>query len=156
MVLLFSYSKLAHTIYACLSNKKTTALLKKFTNNPTNKQKKKDAVTPPKTVSLSEGYFEYDMARRQVVSSGFAGASKRARSSVRHQLQLSFPSENSRDSFLTRIERAKKRLFPDKGVDNLVFMSALLDRLDAAGGATEQEQHSSTVTSASMLDSAGL
>ena len=96
------------------------------------------------------------MARRQVVSSGFAGASKRARSSVRHQLQLSFPSENSRDSFLTRIERAKKRLFPDKGVDNLVFMSALLDRLDAAGGATEQEQHSRTVTSASMLDSAGL
>ena len=96
------------------------------------------------------------MARHRVVSSSFAGASKRARSSVRHQLQLSFPSENSRDSFLTRIERAKKRLFPDKGVDNLVFMSALLDRLDAAGGATEQEQHSSTVTSASMLDSAGL
>ena len=28
--------------------------------------------------------------------------------------------------------------------------------MDALGGATEQEQHSSTVTSASMLDSAGL
>ena len=95
------------------------------------------------------------MARCQVVSSGFAGASKRARSIVSHQLQLYFPLKNSWDSFLTRIERAKKRLFPDKGVDNLVFMSALLDRPDAAGGATEQEQHSSTVTAASMLDSAG-
>ena len=53
---------------------------------------------------------------------------KRAKRSVRHQLQLSFPSEELRDSFLTRLEHTKKLLFPRKSVDNAQFMNALLTK----------------------------
>ena len=62
---------------------------------------------------------------------------KRAKRSVRHQLQLSFPSEELRDSFLTRLEHAKKLLFPRKLVDNAQFMNALLTKLDRL----EKKQH---------------
>ena len=53
-----------------------------------------------------------------------------AKRSVHHQLQLSFPSEELRDSFLTRLEHAKKLFFPIKSVDNAQFMNALLAKLD--------------------------
>ena len=54
----------------------------------------------------------------------------RAKGSVHHQLQLSFPSEELRDSFLTRLEHAKKLFFSRKSVDNAQFMNALLAKLD--------------------------
>ena len=53
-----------------------------------------------------------------------------AKGSVHHQLQLSFPSEELRDSFLTRLEHAKKLFFSRKSVDNAQFMNALLAKLD--------------------------
>ena len=66
-----------------------------------------------------------------------SSAPKRAKRSVHHQLQLSFPSEELRDSFLTQLEHAKKLLehakkllFPRKSVDNAQFMNALLAKLD--------------------------
>ena len=69
---------------------------------------------------------------------------KRAKRSVRHQLQLSFPSEELRDSFLTRLEQAKKLWFPRKSVDNAQFMNALLAKLDRLESqsvdGTEQQQ----------------
>ena len=43
---------------------------------------------------------------------------------------LSFPSEELRDSFLTRLEHAKKLFFYRKSVDNAQFMNALLAKLD--------------------------
>ena len=55
---------------------------------------------------------------------------KRAKRCVRHQLQLSFPSEELRDSFLTWLEHAKKLLFPRKSVANAQFMNTLLAKLD--------------------------
>ena len=59
-----------------------------------------------------------------------SSAPKRAKGSVHHQLQLSFPSEELRDSFHTRLEHAKKLFFSRKSVDNAQFMNALLAKLD--------------------------
>ena len=63
-------------------------------------------------------------------SPAVSSAPKRAKGSVAHQLQLSFPSEELRDSFLTRLEHAKKLFFSRKSVDNAQFMNALLAKLD--------------------------
>ena len=63
-------------------------------------------------------------------SPAVSSAPKRAKGSVHHQLQLSFPSEELRDSFLTRLEHAKKLFFSRKSVDNAQFMNALLAKLD--------------------------
>ena len=49
---------------------------------------------------------------------------------MHHQLQLSFPSEELKDSFLTWLEHAKKPFFSIKSVDNAQFMNALLAKLD--------------------------
>ena len=85
---------------------------------------------------------------------------KRAKRSVRHQLQLSFPSEELRDSFLTRLEHAKKLLFPRKSVDNAQFMNALLTKLDrlesqSVDGTQQQQQQDEALPCASTLDSSG-
>ena len=76
---------------------------------------------------------------------------------MRHQLQLSFPSEELRDSFLARMESAKQRLFPGKSVDNAQFMNSLLAKLDRlesqSGDATEQQKDN--LPSTSILDSSG-
>ena len=48
------------------------------------------------------------MAKRSVDSTP-----KRSRTRVRHQLQLSFQSATAKESFLSRIERSKRRLFPE-------------------------------------------
>ena len=60
-----------------------------------------------------------------------SSSTKRAKRSVRHQLQLSFPSKELRDSFLTRLDHAKKLFFPRKLVDNAQFMNALIAKLDS-------------------------
>ena len=82
---------------------------------------------------------------------------KRAKRSVRHQLQLSFPSEELRDSFLTRLEHAKKLLFPRKSVDNAQFMNALLTKLESQSvdGTQQQQQQDEALPCASTLDSSG-
>ena len=51
-------------------------------------------------------------------SPAVSSAPKRAKRSVRHQLQLSFPSDELRDSCRTRMEHAKKLLFSRKSVNN--------------------------------------
>ena len=58
------------------------------------------------------------MAKRSSasVSPAVASTSKRARASTRHQMQLSFQSESSRDSFIARVDSVKKRLFPRRSV----------------------------------------
>ena len=58
------------------------------------------------------------MATGCASSPAVSSAPKRAKRSVRHQLQLSFPSEELRDSCRTRLEHAKKLLFSRKSVDN--------------------------------------
>ena len=83
---------------------------------------------------------------------------KQAKMSVCHQLQLSFPSEELRDSFLTRLEHAKK-LFPRKS-DNAQFMNALLTKLDrlesqSVDGTQQQQQQDEALLCASILDSSG-
>ena len=51
-------------------------------------------------------------------SPAVSSAPKRAKRSMHHQLQLSFPSDELRDSCRTRLEHAKKLLFSRKSVDN--------------------------------------
>ena len=88
------------------------------------------------------------MAKRSVDSTP-----KRSRTSVRHQLQLSFQSATAKESFLSRIERSKRRLFPEKAVDNVQF---LMDRLEGPGGDAMEEAQCSRTVSVPMLDSSGL
>ena len=82
---------------------------------------------------------------------------KQAKSSMGHQLQLSFPSEELRVGFLAQMESVKQRLFPCKSVDNAKFMNfvlAKLDRLESqSGDATEQQKDN--LPSTSILDSSG-
>ena len=49
------------------------------------------------------------MAKRSSasVSPAVASTLKRARASTRHQMQLSFQSESSRDSFIARVDSVK-------------------------------------------------
>ena len=58
------------------------------------------------------------MASRHLSSPEISPTPKLAKRSVRHQLELSFPSEELRDAFLACMESAKQRLFPGKSVDN--------------------------------------
>ena len=56
---------------------------------------------------------------------------KRAKCSVRHHVQLSFPSQATKESFLARLDRAKQRMFPEGGtVDNYRLLTCLLDALE--------------------------
>ena len=91
------------------------------------------------------------MAKRSVDST-----SKRSRTSVRHQLQLSFQSATAKESFLSRIERSKRRLFPEKAVDNVQFLTAMLDRLEGPGCDAMEEAQCTRTVSVPMLDSSGL
>ena len=95
------------------------------------------------------------MAKRSSasVSPAVASTPKRARASMQ---QLSFQSESSRDSFLARVDSVKKCLFPGRTVDNVQFLTTLLDRLETTGGMVDEAQCSRTVNSVSMLDSSGL
>ena len=73
---------------------------------------------------------------------------------------MSFPSEELRDSFLTRLDHAKKLLFPRKSVDNAQFMNALLTKLDrldsqSVDGTQQQQQQDEALPCASILDSSG-
>ena len=57
-------------------------------------------------------------------------APNRAKSSVRHHLQLTFPSQATKEGFLSRLDWAKQRLFPGGGtVDNYRLLTSLLDML---------------------------
>ena len=91
------------------------------------------------------------MAKRLVDSTP-----KRSRTSVRHQLQLSFQSATAKESFLSRFERSKRRLFPEKAVDNVQFLTAMLDRLEGPGGDAMEEAQCTRTVSVPMLDSSGL
>ena len=56
---------------------------------------------------------------------------KRAKCSVRHHLQLSFPSQGTKEAFLARLDRAKQRMFPEGGtVDNYRLLTGLLGALE--------------------------
>ena len=56
---------------------------------------------------------------------------KRAKCSVRHHLQLSFPSQATKEALLARLDRAKQRMFPEGGtVDNYRLLTCLLDVLE--------------------------
>ena len=95
------------------------------------------------------------------MATGHASSSalKRAKRSISHQLQLSFPFEELRDRFLTRLEHAKKLLFPRKSVDNAQFMNALLTKLNSLesqsvdGMQQQQQQQDEALPCASILDS---
>ena len=71
-------------------------------------------------------------------------------------MQLSFQSESSRNSSLARVDSVKNRLFPGRTVDNVYFLTTLLDRLETTGGMVDEAQCSRTVTSVSIMDSSGL
>ena len=96
-------------------------------------------------------------------SPAVSSAPKRAKRSVRHQLQLSFPSDELTDSCHTRLEHAKKLLFSRKSVDNAQFMNALLAKLDRLESQSvhgtkqqQQQQHQDeALPCASILDSSG-
>ena len=70
------------------------------------------------------------MATGCASSPAVSSTPKGAKRSAHHQLQLSFPSEELRDSFLSWLEHAKKLFFPRKSVDNAQFMNAQLAKLD--------------------------
>ena len=56
---------------------------------------------------------------------------KRAKCGVRHHLQLSFPSQATKEAFLARLDRAKQRMFPEGGtVDIYRLLTGLLDALE--------------------------
>ena len=75
--------------------------------------------------------------QREVPSSSFSAARKRAKSPIRHQLQVTFRSESSKSEFLFRLDRAKQRLFPGaNSVDNFQLLSDLLDALDGSGSSS--------------------
>ena len=50
----------------------------------------------------------------------------------------------------------KKRLFLDRAVIDVQFLTTLLDKLETTGGMADEAQCSRTVTSVSMLDSSSL
>ena len=75
--------------------------------------------------------FDFSYGVRCASSPAVSSAPMRAKGNVHHQLQLSFPSEELRDSFLTWLEYAKNLFFSRKSVDNAQFMNALLaNKLD--------------------------
>ena len=84
------------------------------------------------------------MANRRASSPTVSSVPKRAKRSVHHQLQLNFPSKELRNSYLTRLEHAKKLFFSRKSVDNAQYMNALLAKLDRLESqsvdGTEQQQ----------------
>ena len=54
------------------------------------------------------------MATGHASSPTVSSAPKRAKRSVHHQLQLSFPSEELRDSFLTKVGACIEAVIPQK------------------------------------------
>ena len=50
----------------------------------------------------------------------------------------------------------KRRLFPEKAVDNVQFLIATLDRLEGTGGDAMEEAQCTRTVSVPMLDSSGL
>ena len=67
-------------------------------------------------------------------------APKWAKSSVRHHFQL---SQVTKEGFLSRLDRAKLRLFPGGGtVDNYCLLTGLLDSLVGrlSGEASQREE----------------
>ena len=88
------------------------------------------------------------MARRSADSTP-----KRSRTSIRQQLQLSFQSATAKESFLSRIEHTKRRLFPKKAVDNVQFLTAMPDKLEGTGGDAVEEAQTVSVR---ISDSSGL
>ena len=55
---------------------------------------------------------------------------KRARLEFRYTMELNFASEDSKKSFLSRVESAKQRLAP-RGSPSLELLSSLLDLAEA-------------------------
>ena len=84
-----------------------------------------------KMSSLEKKYtscFMLVMAERSSTAS--SSAPKWAKSGVRHHLQLTFPSQATKEGFLSRLDRAKQRLFPQVGtVDNYRLLTSPLDSL---------------------------
>ena len=82
---------------------------------------------------------------------------KRAKCSVRHHLQLSFPSQATKEAFLARLDRAKQRMFPEGGtVDNYRLLTCLLDALEGqAVGDEAQTEGFGTPAPTPLLDSSG-
>ena len=72
--------------------------------------------------------FMLVMAARSSTASN--SAPKRAKSGVRHRLQLTFPSQVTKEGFLSRLDRAKQRLFRIGMVDNYRLLTSLLDSLE--------------------------
>ena len=82
---------------------------------------------------------------------------KRAKCSVRHHLQLSFPSQATKEALLARLDRAKQRMFPECGtVDNYRLLTCLLDVLEGqAVGDEPQTEGFGTPAPTPLLDSSG-
>ena len=82
---------------------------------------------------------------------------KRAKCSVRHHLQLSFPSQATKEAFLARLDRAKQRMFPEGGtIDNCRLLTCLLDALEGqAVGDEAQTEGFGTPAPTAVLDSSG-
>ena len=82
---------------------------------------------------------------------------KRAKCSMRHHLQLSFPSQATKEAFLARLDRAKQRMFPEGGtVDNYRLLTCLLDALEGqAVGDEAQTEGFGTPAPTHLLDSSG-
>ena len=87
---------------------------------------------------------------------GFLPDSKRAKSGVRHHLQLSFGSQAMKEAFLARLDRAKQRLFPEGGtVDNYRLFTGLLDALDGRVAGDVEQREEPLATPEPLLDSSG-
>ena len=81
---------------------------------------------------------------------------KRAKSGVRHHLQLSFGSQTMKEAFLARLDRAKQRLFPEGGtVDNYRLFTGLLDALDGRVAGDVEQREEPLATPEPLLDSSG-
>ena len=97
------------------------------------------------------------MAARSSMAS--SSAPKRAKSGVRHHLQLTFPSQATKEGFLSRLDWAKQRLFPGVGtVGNYRLLTSLLDSLEGrlSGEASQREEACiASATPEPLLDSSG-
>ena len=85
-----------------------------------------------------------------------SSAPKRAKSGV---LQLTFPSQATKEGFLSRLDWAKQWLFPGVGtVGNYRLLTSLLDSLEGrlSGEASQREEACvASATPEPLLDSSG-
>ena len=90
---------------------------------------------------------------------------KRARHESRYQMELNFASEDTKQAFLLRVERAKQRLAPrgSPPLDNRELLSSLLEMAEATPPVNDvdcltagDDTQSQAVSAQPMLDNSGL